>query len=341
LDTVRNPPADLRLERLGETLLTGWSIAVGTMEYVPEGGGSHHWCTTDNGGRCHFVTVDDLDDKSWLGETRDHAFAGLCSAFDSARTLREAGLGFVVAPIPAHDGSVARRINSRYCASVYPFYTGHTFRFGPYRDALLRDRVIDMLAQLHGATSAVRDRAPRHFLGYGGQRDLQDFLAAPEQPWDGGPYSEDTRLQLVGAVADIADLVRRFEELVQQTAPARRETVITHGEPHPANLISLGDTLLLIDWDTAALAPRERDLSLLVDEPGPGAQRYQQSTGHDIDFGLINLYRLRWYLDDLGSAVRLFRHSHDRNPDTQLWWDGLVQQIAALPRWLALLEGMT
>ena len=104
-----------------------------------------------------------------------------------------------------------------------------------------------------------------------------------------------------------------FEQLAQQTETARRDTVITHGEPHPANLISVGNELLLVDWDTIGLAPRERDLSLIVDEPGSSVERYQRVTGHRVDFEVITLYRLRWYLDDLASAVRLFRRPHDEN----------------------------
>jgi spectinomycin phosphotransferase len=331
----------LELERLREELRTGWSIAVDALVYFPEGGGSHHWCATDAEGRRHFVTVDDLDDKAWLGQSRDVAYEGLCSAFDSAQVLRRAGLAFVVAPILAHDGSVTRRIDDRYSASVYPFYGGHTYRFGPYRDEALRDRVVDLVAQLHRATSAVRDRAPRHVLGYGGQRDLKDFLSQPDRPWDGGPYSEPSRLRLASSVADIVRLVSRFEELAEHTASARQKTVITHGEPHPANLMSFGDSLLLVDWDTAALAPPERDLSLLVEKPCSGVEHYERVTEHAVDFELITLYRVRWYLDDLASAVRLFRHLHDLNPDTQRWWEGLTPGIAALPQWLALLEGQT
>jgi spectinomycin phosphotransferase len=338
---VRNPPADLGLEWLRDELRAGWSIAVGAMDYVPEGGGSHHWSAVDGGGTRRFVTVDDLDDKAWLGDTRDAAYAGLCSAFSCARMLRDAGLRFVVAPIPAHDGSVVRRIDDRYAASVYRFCAGHSYRFGPYRDETLRGRVMDLVARLHMTTAAVRNHAPRHELGYGGQRDLKDFLSDPDARWDGGPYSEPARLLLATTVADVARLVGRFEELADQTARAREQGVITHGEPHPANLISVRGDLLLVDWDTVALAPPERDLSLVVAEPESSVAHYERMTGHDVNFDVITLYRLRWYLDDLASTVRLFHEPHDTNPDTQRWWEGLEPRIAALPQWLTLLGGGT
>ena len=338
---MRNPPVDLGLERLQDELVVGWNITPRSMDYVPEGGGSHHWRAIDEGSTRHFVTVDDLDGKKWLGETRDEALAGLSAAFDTARELRNAGLGFVVAPVPARDGSLVRRLDTRYAVAVYPFHLGRSYRFGPYLDQTLRDRALDLVAELHGATSVVRDRARHNVLGFGDQRDLLDFLAEPGRPWGGGPYSEPTRLALAGHVFEIADLVAGFKQLAQRTAHARQDTVITHGEPHPANFISVSDELLLVDWDTVALAPRERDLSLIVDDQGPSVARYERATGHRVDFEVIILYRLRWYLDDLASAVRLFRRPHDDNPDTQLWWDGLTPRIEELPCWLARLADET
>ena len=77
------------------------------MEYVPAGAGSYHWKLTDDGGRSHFVTVDDLDSKDWLGDVREAVFDGLGRALSTAAALRhEAGLEFVVAPIAACDGEL-------------------------------------------------------------------------------------------------------------------------------------------------------------------------------------------------------------------------------------------
>ncbi len=65
-----------------------------TLQYVPVGGGSYHWAVRDEPGERWFVTVDDLDDKGWLGSTRPAVFTGLTAAMDAAATLRrEPGLG--------------------------------------------------------------------------------------------------------------------------------------------------------------------------------------------------------------------------------------------------------
>ena len=74
------------------------------LDYAPVGAGSYHWVATDRNGVHLFVTVDDLDRKAWLGDRRDVAFDGLRAAFETAVALRQAGLGFVVAPAPREGG---------------------------------------------------------------------------------------------------------------------------------------------------------------------------------------------------------------------------------------------
>src|SRR6202012_987307 len=99
---MRSPPADLVPERLGTTLAEAWQLRAASVEYLPEGAGGHHCGVTGPDGLRHFVTVDDLDGKDWLGDTRQAVFGGLRRALGTAAALRDqAGLEFVVAPVPA------------------------------------------------------------------------------------------------------------------------------------------------------------------------------------------------------------------------------------------------
>ena len=52
-------------------------------------------------------------------------------------------------------------------------------------------------------------------------------------------------------------LVTIFDRLAKFTRPALAKLVITHGEPHPANIMTADGRLALIDWDTLALAAPE------------------------------------------------------------------------------------
>lgn len=336
--TVRSPPAELTLGDLTAALSRGWGLREAALAYVPEGGGSHHWRLDGDDGRRWFVTVDDLDGKDWLGGDRETVFAGLGRSLATAAALRDtAGLEFVLAPVAAGNGELLQRFCHRYAVSVYPFVDGHSFAFGPYPEAL-RDAALDLIARLHRATPQVQDRAPRHVLRVAGYAELDAFLQEPGRRWDGGPFAEKAHGLLLAHAADLAYLASAFGRLAGATAAARaRDPVITHGEPHPANLLSAGGSLMLIDWDTAGLAPPERDLSLIIGEAGEGADRYQEAAGRAFDPAVLTLYRTRWYLDDLASAVRLFRRPHSSTADTERWFDGLAPRLAQLPGWLGQL----
>src|SRR5205085_2006048 len=103
-------------------LADGWALPVEALRYAPVGGGSYHWAVTSSPGEQWFVTVDDLDDKGWLGRTRPAVFAGLRAALDASVTLRRgAGLRFVAAPVP--PGSCWPERPGR-CAAGWTPWTG-------------------------------------------------------------------------------------------------------------------------------------------------------------------------------------------------------------------------
>jgi spectinomycin phosphotransferase len=331
---MRSLPQDLAPEQLRSALASGWSLGWGSLQYLPEGGGAYHWKLTGQNGQAHFVTVDDLDSKDWIGSTRSVVFSGLRQALSTATALRRAAdLKFVVAPLAAENGEPLHRIDDRYAVSVFPFLPGRSFAFGPYPDERLRAEALDLIAALHLATPVVADQSAVHTPGFAGRADLAGFLAEPDQPWIAGPFGGTARRLLADHTTDLARLTAAFDRLVEQTGTTRANPVITHGEPHPANLRSSSGRLFLVDWDTTALGPPERDLSLIVAD-GTDLDRYRQATGRDADPTVITLYRLRWYLDDLASAVKMFRNAHQDTAETRRWRDALAPQLDRLPGWI-------
>src|SRR5436309_14896342 len=123
---------ELETSALIEAVVDGWGFEVEAAEYAPVGGGSYHWVASGPDGTRRFVTVDDLDQKRWLGDTRDSACAALTRAFDTAVSVRNAGLEFVVAPIPTSRGETLRRIGSRHTIALFPFVAGRAGTYGRY-----------------------------------------------------------------------------------------------------------------------------------------------------------------------------------------------------------------
>src|SRR6202035_1510802 len=118
----RTRPDGLDEHELTDSLAAGWSLNVEGLDYITKGFGSYHWLAVDDAGGRHFVTVDDLDQKAWLGSRRETAFLGLRRAFDTASVLRAQGhLGFVVAPVPSEGGDTVARLGLRYTVAVFPY----------------------------------------------------------------------------------------------------------------------------------------------------------------------------------------------------------------------------
>lgn len=163
------------------------------IEFRPRGG---QW----------FATVDDLDGKSWLGESRAAVSKGPRAAMDTAFALRHhAGLRFVVAPIPAlHGETTVLRMGSKHALAVFPFVHRASGRFGEELSAGERGQLADMLAALHRSTP-IAAQASLCQISLPLRGALETALSELGQPWHGGPFSESAR----GLLTSTAEQIRR------------------------------------------------------------------------------------------------------------------------------------
>ncbi|HZS23912.1 MAG TPA: hypothetical protein VFA30_02890 [Gaiellaceae bacterium] len=303
---MRAPPDGLATDTVAAALCDGWGIEA-ELAYAPVGAGSYHWHAGDV-----FVTVDDLDQKAWLGRGRDVVFANLRAAFDTAAELRAAGLDFVVAPVPGRAGEALRRLGDRHSIAVFPFLDGAAGEFGVYESGADRLAVTGLLARLHGTPAR---SAPAPGLALPGRAHLDAALAQLDRPWTGGPLSEPARdavRQGAGELAALLDLADRLAAV-----SLRGPLVVTHGEPHAANVIRAGEGRFLLDWDTVALAPAERDLWLLAEPDSTLADAYAELTGRALDGRALDYYRLAWDLKDWAEYLNVLRSPHGDNDDTR------------------------
>src|SRR5262249_18785548 len=147
--------------------------------------------------------------------------------------------------------------------SVFPFIEGATYAFEQRLSPAERASLVDLLARLHRATPAVMSAARRPSLQVAGRAALEEALRNTGRAWSGGPFAEPARVFIDRHRVDLRQALDTFDELAGQIGTADRQLVISHGEPHPANLINANGKLRLVDWDTVGLAPLERDLWML------------------------------------------------------------------------------
>jgi spectinomycin phosphotransferase len=331
------PPEEFETSALIGFLADGWGFDVDSAEYTAVGAGGYHWIVRDRKGTRAFVTIDELDRKPWLKDKRESVFDGLRRAFDTAAALHDSGLGFVVAPIPTNRGETLRRIGQRHTISVFPFVAGQAGRFGHY-DTFERAAVANMLAELHRATPAVASVAGITGVELPGRRQIEAALQELNQTWSGGPFSEPARQALAVHASDVAELLALADRLAADVERRGGEWVVTHGEPHASNVMRTGESYVLVDWDTVALAPPERDLWMVVGDTGDAATIYADATGHEIDEAAVDFFRLTWDLKDLATCIDVMRAPHHRSEDTLREFEGLRTCVAIRDQWAALLE---
>jgi aminoglycoside phosphotransferase (APT) family kinase protein len=326
------PPGDLPEAVLATALGRWWGMAVASIEYRAVGWGSHHWEAADTSGSRWFVTADDLANKRLSRrEPLAAGFGRLRASLAAARDLRDCGATFVVAPVPAAGGGPLARVGGRFGVAVYPFVDGQSFGWGEFSSPAHRRAVLGLLTALHTAP----DAASRHALADDFAVPHRDELEVACDPAgrtrDYGPYARPTSLLIGGHAAPIRRLLARYDELVSRarSQPARR--VLTHGEPHPGNTMLTARGWLLIDWDTALVAPPERDLWDL--DPGDGSVlgAYADATGVAPRPVLLDLYRLRWDIADIAADVSRFRRPHAGTIEDGQSWEllkSLVERVS-------------
>ena len=319
---MRERPADIRDSDVAAALARQWALTVKDMSYLPVGFGGYHWLAVDQTGSRWFVTVSDLA-APWVPD--------LPAAMQTAAWLAtEARLEFVVAPVPTRAGQVVGTLDSPHALTLFPYLDAAPGRFEDPVDDGDRAAIIDMLARLHTAIPQ-GIQVPSQPLQLATRQAIDQALASLGVPWEGGPYAEPGRDLLARHERPLRQAFARFDGLLDRVREAGGPHVITHGEPHPGNLLRTRAQWHLVDWDTTALARPERDLWWVI-SGDQDAARYRRRTGRTVNQDALALYRLRWGLDDISVFLSEIRGPHQRTADTLVSWAGLQRTLDAITR---------
>jgi spectinomycin phosphotransferase len=156
-----------------------------------------------------------------------------------------------------------------------------------------------------------------------GRRHLENALRDVDEPWTGGPLSEPAREAIKESASVLTELLAVADDLCAQAEQHAHDWVVTHGEPHAGNVMRTDAGYVLVDWDTVALGPPERDLWMLVAGDPDTANLYAHASGTQLDQAALDFFRLTWDLKDLAEYLNVFRSPHEENTDT-------VTQLGAL-----------
>jgi hypothetical protein len=330
---VKTWPGDLPEDLLASALARGWNLAVASMTYRPVGFGSHHWEVLDAEGTRWFVTADELENKRhWLGEPLTAAFGRLRASLAAASDLRDCGAAFVVAPVRTVDGDPLARAHDRFGVALYPFVDGKSFEWGEFSTPAHRRAMLDLVVGTHTAPAVAARHAMADDFAVPHRDELEAALGSAGHVPACGPYARPAALLITENAAPIRRLLARYDELAAQGRTRPSAPVLTHGEPHPGNTMLTSGGWMLIDWDTALVAPPERDLWNL--DPGDGSVlgAYADATGVQAAASMLELYRIRWDLADIAIDVSRFRRPHPGSVDDGESWEILRAQVERVSR---------
>lgn len=317
---MRGRPVDISDSDVAAALAREWALTVRDLSYQPVGFGGYHWLAADQTGSRWFVTVSDLA-TPWVPD--------LAAAMQTAAWLAtQAGFEFVVAPVPTRAGQVVGSLDSRHALTLFPYLDAAPSHFEDPIDDGDRAAIIDMLARLHTAVPT-GIQVPSRPLELATRQSIDQALASLGVPWTGGPYAEPGRDLLARHERPLRQAFARFDGLLDRVREAGGPYVITHGEPHPGNLLHTQAGLRLIDWDMTALARPERDLWWVISGEQDAA-RYSRRTGWTVNQDALALFRLRWGLDDTAEFLSQIRGPHQQTADTLMYWTGLQKTLEAI-----------
>jgi spectinomycin phosphotransferase len=220
------------------------------------------------------------------------------AAYRAARELRDAGLEFVLAPLPDAAGRLVH-VLGRFPVVVLPLVEGATLFETGLRPGEAEE-VARMCRRLHATCPATRLGAATFDLPF--RDELRSGLeCAMRAGSHHGPYGEPLRALISRNRSAILAMVAEIEALAEACRADPAPFVLTHGEPNPGNVLrDTSGRLHLIDWGDLRLGPPERDWTSLV--------------GLGLDLPLrepfARFYHLRWDLGEIAEYTARFAAPH-------------------------------
>ncbi|HVX44481.1 MAG TPA: aminoglycoside phosphotransferase family protein [Mycobacteriales bacterium] len=323
------PPPDLGPEQISCSLSEHWGLEDCDVTYVPLGHGSHNWSIVASDRTRWFAKASRTGPDSDFGR----------ATYQTAALLREAGLDFVLGPVRDRSGEARPQVSPEWELAVFPFIEGRNPNFNTGE----RAQVAEILGRLHAFATAP-EIAIRWEPGWY-QPELREILAGElDRQWNDGPYGEQARSLFVSSRAGIERLLEHSDRLVARLADSDDPPVITHGEPHGGNtMIDSSGKLYLIDCNALMVAPRERDLRILLHASHRRSRNldnteviaaYRRTAGpiEPRPFA-IELFRAEWHLIEICRYAQLFSGPHGRTSDVHARWETLNAYLPVAQNW--------
>jgi spectinomycin phosphotransferase len=245
------------------------------------------------------------------------------------RSLKDQGIGQVIAPLPTSDGKLWAQAE-QFALVLYPFIEGKSgmetglsdrqwAEFGAVLSRLHATRLPPALA----AQVRVEDFVPNPSSA----AVIRQLQATIHERTSAHPSEQALFDFWREKRAAIGQVLRRAEALGRQLREKAPEMVLCHADIHTANLLlTEAGQLFIVDWDQPIFAPRERDLMFVIDDVvGDSSTTAFFFNGYgetDLDVLALAYYRYEWAVQDIGAfaAQVLEEGGSDQSKQEGLHW---------------------
>ena len=250
----------------------------------------------------------------------------------------------MIAPTATLTGDTLHRVAPRYSLALFPFVpvaerrstNGAASPFPHYEAPDERAAIVAMLAELHRATPTVGSLPRTLDLEVPGRRGLDAALGGSSA----APGTADRTRNRHGRCSRVTLQTSSSCSLLRSGLRPTLRGVAQMGDharrPHARNVLRTEDGRGLVDWDTVAVGPPERDLWMLMDSSTDVAL-YEAQTGHELDTRAGDFFRLLWDLSDLASYLAVIRVPHREDEDTARAYRCITECVSSRDRWSELL----
>ena len=223
--------------------------------------------------------------------------------------LHQAGIKSVIPPLSTRSGKLWLTSNGQ-TAIIYPFVDGKN----GYEQRLTEKNWTDFGKALNAIhmtklPKALLDKIGREAFNPAGRRAVSRTLTQPEREAVDSIAADLLRF-LATKRDEIETLVDRTTVLAERLRERPYRPVLCHTDLHAGNLlIGPNDTLYIVDWDEALLAPRERDLmyaggALLASGLSPEEEEalfYAAYGKVDVDREMVTYFRCERIIQDIAA----------------------------------------
>lgn len=240
------------------------------------------------------------------------------------------GIKNITHPLKNKEGNLVFPISNNY-AALFNFIDGFNASEKPLTDKE-KFALGVLLGKIHKSTSIIKDFDLKEDFEYKNiNRLLANIKSSTALSKTETGFKKQTAELLLKYQDKIFDRIKKLTNLGEELRNKNLDFVICHGEPHIWNtMVDKNGQVFLIDWDDSLLAPKEKDLNMIKDDPKK-LEGYKSVTGNmEINQEVVRYYNWEWNISEIDAWSNQILNSNFNEKQNQHDLELLIEVLREL-----------